>query len=52
MLMMVLLLPGGVLGGYGGDPDGVNGSWEKASTGVSFPIWHLRARATRSFSDR
>jgi hypothetical protein len=26
MLMMVLLLPGGVLGGYGGDPDGVNGS--------------------------
>ena len=35
MLMMVLLLPGGVLGGYGGDPDGVNGSWEKASTVVS-----------------
>jgi len=26
MLMMALLLPGGVLGGYGGDPDGVNGS--------------------------
>ena len=26
MLMMVLLLPEGVLGGYGGDPDGVNGS--------------------------
>ena len=41
MLMMVLLLPGGVLGGYGGDPDGVNGSWEKASTGVSLPI-HVR----------
>ena len=38
MLMMVLLLPAGVLGGYGGDPDGVNGSWEKASTGVSLPI--------------
>ena len=38
MLMMALLLPGGVLGGYGGDPDGVNGSWEKASTGVSLPI--------------
>ena len=26
MLMMVLLLPGGLLGGYGGVPDGVNGS--------------------------
>ena len=38
MLMMVLLLPGGVLGGYGGDPDGVDGSWEKASTSVSDPI--------------
>ena len=41
MLMMVLLLPGGALGGYGGDPDGVNGSWEKASTSVSDPI-HVR----------
>ena len=38
MLMMVLLLPRGLLGGYGGDPDGVNGSWEEASTGVSLPI--------------
>ena len=38
MLMMVLLLPGGLLGGYGRDPDGVNGFWEKASTGVSVPI--------------
>ena len=35
MLMMVLLLPGGLLGGYGGDPDGVNGSWEKARICVS-----------------
>ena len=26
MLMMELLLPRGVLGGYGGDPDGVNDS--------------------------
>ena len=41
MLMMVLPLPGGVLGGYEGDPDGINGSWEKASTGVSLPI-HVR----------
>ena len=41
MLMMVLLLPGGLLGSYGGDPDGVNESWEKASTGVSLPI-HVR----------
>ena len=38
MLMMVMLLPGGMLGGYGGDLDGVNGSWEKARTGVSDPI--------------
>ena len=41
LMMVVLLLPEGVLGGYGGDPDGVNGSWEKASTGVSLPI-HVR----------
>ena len=38
MVMMALLPPGGLLGGYGGDPDGVHGSWEKASTGVSLPI--------------
>ena len=38
MLMMVLLLPGRVLGGCRGDPDGVNGSWEKACTYVSTPI--------------
>ena len=25
MLMMALLPPGGLLGGYAGDPDGVNG---------------------------
>ena len=36
--MMALLLPRGVLGGYGGDPDGVNGSWEKTCTCVSNPI--------------
>ena len=36
--MLMLLVPGRVLGGYGGDSDGVNGSWEKASTGVSLPI--------------
>ena len=36
----------GVLGGYGGDPDGVNGSWEKASTGVSVPICVRVALAT------
>ena len=46
MLVMVLLLPGGVLGGYGGDPDGVNGSWEKASTSVSDPIRVRVALAT------
>ena len=38
MLMMALLPPGGLLGGYGGDPDGVNGSWEKTCTSVSTPI--------------
>ena len=38
MLMMALLPPGGLLGGYAGDPDGVNGSWEKACTYVSTPI--------------
>ena len=38
MLMMVLLRPRGLLGGYGGDLGGVNGSSEKASTGVSLPI--------------
>ena len=38
MLMMALLPPGGLLGGYAGDPDGVNGSWEEAYTCVSTPI--------------
>ena len=31
---MALLPPVGLLGGYAGDPDGVNGSWEKACTSV------------------
>ena len=35
MLMMALLPPGGMLGGYAGDPDRVNGSWETAYTCVS-----------------
>ena len=38
MLMMALLPPGGLLGGYAGDPDGVNGSWEEACTCVSTSI--------------
>ena len=38
MLMMALLALGGLLGGYVGDPDGVNGFWEKACTCVSTPI--------------
>ena len=46
MLMMVVLLPGGMHDGYGGDPDGVNGSWEKASTSVSDPICVRVALAT------
>ena len=37
MPMMALLPPGGLLGGYAGDPGGVNGSWEEASTCVSTP---------------
>ena len=52
MLMMVLLLPGGLLGGYGGDPDGVNGSWEKASTVVSNPIRVRVALATGEHAPR
>ena len=36
--MMGLLLPERMLGGYGGDPDGVSGSWEKACTYVSVTI--------------
>ena len=38
MLMMALLPPGELLGGYGGDPDGVNGSREKVYTCVSTSI--------------
>ena len=30
MVMMALLPLGGLLGGYGADPDGANGSWEEA----------------------
>ena len=38
MLTMALLLPGGLLGGYGGDPGEANGSWGKACTCVSTSI--------------
>ena len=38
MVMMALLPLGGLLGGYGADPDGVNGSWEEACTCVSTSI--------------
>ena len=46
MLMMALLPPVGLLGGYAGDPDGVNGSWEKACISVSTPIRVRVALAT------
>ena len=32
MVMMALLPPGGLLGGYGADPDGVNGSFDVIAT--------------------
>ena len=51
-MALLLLLPWGVLGGYGGDPDGVNGSWEKASTGVSLPICVRVALATGEHAHR
>ena len=38
MVMMALLPPGGLLGGYGADPNGVNGSWEETCTCVSTSI--------------
>ena len=38
MVMMAPLPPGGLLGGHGADPDGVNGSWEEACTCVSTSI--------------
>ena len=38
MVMMALLPLGGLLGGYGADPDGVNGSWEETYTCVSTSI--------------
>ena len=50
MLMMALLPPGGLLGGYAGDPDGANGSWEKACTSVSTPIRVRVALATGEFA--
>ena len=46
MLMTLLLLRQGLLGGYGGNPGGVSGCWEKASTGVSVPICVRVALAT------
>ena len=52
MLMMALLPPGGLLGGYAGDPDGVNGSWEKACTYVSAPIRVRVASAAGKTSPR
>ena len=46
MVMMALLPPGGLLGGYGADPDGVNGSWEETCTCVSTSIRVRVALAT------
>ena len=48
MLMMALLPPGELLGGYGGDPDGVNGSREKVYTCVSTSIRVRVALAARA----
>ena len=50
MVMMALLPPGGLLGGYGADPDGVNGSWEKACTCVRMSI-HLRVALVKAELD-
>ena len=38
MPMMAPTTPGGLLGGYGADPDGINGSWEEECTCVSTSI--------------
>ena len=46
MVMMALLPPGRLLGGYGADADGVNGSWEKTCTYVSISIRVRVALAT------
>ena len=50
MLMMALLPPGGLLGGYAADPGGVNGSWEEACTCVSNPIRVRVALAAGEFA--
>ena len=50
MLMMALLPPGGLLGGYAADPGGVNGSWEEACTCVSTPIRVRAALAAGEFA--
>ena len=52
MLMMALLPPGGLLGGYAADPGGVNGSWEEACTCVSTPIRVRAALAAGEFAHR
>ena len=52
MLMMALLPPGGLLGGYAADPGGVNGSWEEACTCVSNPIRVRVALAAGEFAHR
>ena len=50
MLMMALLPPGGLIGGYAGDPDGASGSWEKVCTCVSTPIRVRVALATGEYA--
>ena len=52
MLMMAMLPPGGLLGGYAADPGGVNGSWEEACTCVSNPIRVRVALAAGEFAHR
>ena len=52
MVMMALLPPGGLLGGYAADPGGVNGSWEEACTCVSNPIRVRVALAAGEFAHR
>ena len=52
MLMMAMLPPGGLLGGYAADPGGVNGSWEEACTCVSTPIRVRAALAAGEFAHR
>ena len=52
MPMMAMLPPGDLLGGYAGDPSGVNGSWEEACTCVSTPICVRVALAADEFAHR